>query len=80
MLRPRKVVALFWLVSLFGVWFATAQDFVHRPSPPTDLKLVVVGTHTQEFVIIRRDALTCYLIASVSLQVAKEIEGLIGSR
>jgi hypothetical protein len=37
-------------------------------------------SHTQEFVTIRRDALTCYPIESVSLQVAKEIAGLIGYR
>jgi len=31
----------------------------------------------KEFVIIRRDTLTCYLIESVSLQVAMQVEGLI---
>ena len=31
----------------------------------------------KEFVIIRRDGLTCYLIESVSLQVATQVEGLI---
>lgn len=31
----------------------------------------------KEFVIIRRDGLTCYLIESVSLQVALQVEGLI---
>jgi len=34
----------------------------------------------KEFVIIRRDDLTCYLIESVSLQVATQIEDLIEHR
>jgi hypothetical protein len=34
----------------------------------------------KEFVIIRRDYLKCYLIESVSLQVAMQIEGLIGHK
>jgi hypothetical protein len=31
----------------------------------------------KEFIIIRRDGLKCYLIESVSLQVARQVEGLI---
>jgi hypothetical protein len=34
-------------------------------------------TNEKEFLIIRRDGLKCYLIESVSLQVALQIEGLI---
>jgi hypothetical protein len=34
----------------------------------------------KEFVIIRRDGLNCYLIESTSLQIAMQIEGLIGHK
>jgi hypothetical protein len=153
MLKPRKVVACFWLMGAFCLWFATAQDVAHGNPAQTDLKLVTVGhgktrngrrtpfriyeapdgtkgqvvytefdslpaaqqqieewikaTRTvtsreqnqskgsqlisdrilavgdlpksdkKEFVIIRRDGLKCYLIESVSLQVAMQVEGLI---
>jgi len=43
MLRIRRVVASLWLMGLFCVGFATAQDLVHRPSAPTELKLVIIG-------------------------------------
>lgn len=154
MLRRRCIVASLWLMGLFCVGFAIAQDLVHRPSPPTKLELVMIGngktkggvrtasrvyeapdgakgqvayvTHDslpaaeeqietwvkvtskvtsreqnqmnkkdqlvsdrvlatgdlpksgqKEFVIIRRDGLNCYLIESVSLEVATQIEDLI---
>jgi hypothetical protein len=157
MRRLRKVIALFWSLSLFCVWFASAQDLILRPSAPTELKLVQIGhgktksgvktafrvdeapggsrgkvfyvkydsleaaqeeveawvkvtpkitsreqnqisekgqlisdrilgvqdlpeSDRKEFVIIRRDGLTCYLIESVSLEVAAQIEGLIEHR
>jgi hypothetical protein len=144
-------------MSLLCAGFASAQDLIHRPSPPTDLKLVRIGNGIstkeaktasrvyeapdgtrgyvtyitfgslqaaqeqieryvkvtakitsreqnqinekgqrvndrilgvqdlpelgkKEFVIIRRDGPICYLIESMSLQVATEIEGLIEHR
>ena len=154
MLRLRRAVASLWLMGLLCAWFASAQDLILRPSPPTELKLVQIGhgktksgvktafrvyeapdgsrgkvfyvkydslqasqeeiegwvkvtpkitsreqnqinekgqlisdrilgvqdlpePDKKEFVIIRRDTLTCYLIESVSLQVAMQVEGLI---
>jgi hypothetical protein len=43
MLRLRREVASLWLMSLLCAGFASAQDLIHRPSPPTDLKLVRIG-------------------------------------
>jgi len=157
MLRLRREVASLWLMSLLCAGFASAQDLIHRPSAPTELKLVGIGngktasgvrtafrvyetpdgtkgrvcytefeslqaaqqqieewvkatravtsreqnqinakgqpvsdrilavgdlpkSDKKEFVIIRRDDMKCYLIDSVSLQVATEIEGLIEHR
>jgi len=154
MLRLRRVVASLWLMGLLCARFASAQDLILRPSPPTELKLVQIGhgkttngvktafrvyeapdgsrgkvfyvkydslqasqeeierwvkvtpkitsreqnqinekgqlisdrrlgvqdlpePDKKEFVIIRRDGLNCYLIESVSLQVALQVEGLI---
>ena len=154
MLKTRHVVAALSLMGLVSLWFASAQDLILRPSPPTELKLVVIGhgktksgvltasrlyeapdgsrgqvsyikfdslqaaqeqieswvkvtpkitsreqdqinkkgqlvsdrvlgvqdlpgSDKKEFVIIRRDYLNCYLIESVSLQVATQIEDLI---
>jgi hypothetical protein len=46
-----------------------------------DERVVAMGelpkSHEKEFLIIGRDGLRCYLIESVSLQVALQIEGLI---
>ena len=48
MRRLRKVIALFWSMSLFCAWFAPAQDLILRPSAPTDLKLLaILGERTK---------------------------------
>jgi hypothetical protein len=153
MVKPRRMIAFFWLMGMFCVWFVAAQDVAHEKSAPTDLELVTIGhgktqsSHTtafriyaapdgtkgqatyaefdslqaaqqqiedwikptrrvtsreqnqrkggqliddrilavavlpksgkKEFVIIRRDGLKCYVIESVSLQVAMQVEGLV---
>jgi hypothetical protein len=41
MLRILRVVASLWLMSLFGAWFAAAQDVAHVNS--TDLEVVRMG-------------------------------------
>jgi hypothetical protein len=46
MLRLRRVVASLWLMGLFCVWFATAQDAAHVNSAKTGLDLVTIGHRT----------------------------------
>ena len=41
MVRPRRVISSFWLIGLFWVWFATAQDVTHDNS--TGLEVVRMG-------------------------------------
>ena len=150
MLKARHVAVSLWLMGLLCVWFASAQDLVHKNPAQTELKLIAIGngkttggnrsafrtyeapdgtkgqvfyidfdslqaaqeqierwvkvtpkitsreqnqgqlisdrilgvqdlpeSDKKKFVIIRRDGLTCYLIESVSLQVATQVEGLI---
>jgi hypothetical protein len=43
MLRLQRIVASLWLMGLSCAWFASAQDLLLRPSPPTELKLVQIG-------------------------------------
>jgi len=153
-LKRRHVIPALCSVGLLYSWFVSAQDLIHRPPPPTQLRLVQLGdgktksgvrtsikiyeapdgnrgrsiyvkfdslkaaqeqieewgklpliggtsrehdqyrygvvvsdrilavgqlpdSQTKEFMIIRRDDLNCYLIESVSFQVATQIEDLI---
>jgi len=44
MLKPRSLAAAtVCLAGLSSLWFSVAQDFIHRPPPPTDLKILQIG-------------------------------------
>lgn len=43
LLKPRHVVAALCSIGSLFPWFASAQDLVHRPPPPSELKLVQIG-------------------------------------